>query len=504
MSDPNFTGNGQCKNYVITKNTSMKRNILLISILLTFFIGLQAQETTVYNASKFGIRSDGITMNTRSIQKALDWISDNGGGTLRFWVGRYLTGSIHLRSNVNIDLQEGAILVGSTNPYDYDKVAGCYALVIGEKISNLQITGKGMIEGNGRELANNFTAAVHAGIIKDALKYDRVSSRPRLLYLRECQRIKVEGITLKNAADWVQTYDQCVNVTVNNIRVESTAFWNNDGIDIVDCNHFLLSNSYINASDDAICLKSHSREHVCQNVEVRNCTARSSASGIKFGTFALGGFRNIRIINNKVYDTHRSAITIQSVDGGICENILVDSLHAVNTSNPIYVVVGERRDRPSSMHDVTIRNLYCEVPADKADSGYPYEGPVEDNPRNPSPSGIVGLPGNPVTNITLENIKIVYPGGGDPHLVCVDTNHLDLVPEMPKAYPEFSQHKELPAWGLYVRHAQNVTLRNISFTAQKPDYRVAIVLDDVKGHTLENVQITEPNGEGKQIVFERK
>lgn len=488
----------------------MKIKILSLKIIIALLImsssvaTLKAEGENVYHASKFGIRSDGVTMNTRSIQKAIDWISENGGGTLKFWVGRYLTGSIHLKDNVTIDLQEGAVILGSTNPYDYDKVAGCYALVIGEKVNNIKIVGKGNIIGNGRELANNFTAQVHAGVIKDPLKYDRVGTRPRLIYLRECQDVVIDGITLKESAEWVQTYDQCVDVVVNNIFVESTAFWNNDGIDIVDCNGFLLTNSYFNSSDDAICLKSHSKDAICQNVEVRNCTARSSASGIKFGTFGFGGFKNIKIINNRVYDTHRSAITIQSVDGGICEDILVDSLYATNTSNPIYLVIGNRRDRRSTMNDITIRNLYCEVPAVKADSGYEYEGPIEDNPRNTSPSSIVGLVDNCIENVVLENIEIVYPGGGDKNIACVELDDLDRIPEMPKAYPEFSQHKELPAWGFFIRHVNNISFKNVKLTALKKDYRVAIVLDDVENSSFEKMEILEPNSKREKQIFERK
>ena len=482
----------------------LTKKITLASLLICCFIAVKAEESNVYYASKFGIRSDGITMNTRSIQKAIDWISENGGGTLRFWVGRYLTGSIHLKDNVTIDLQEGAVLLGSTNPYDYDLVVGCYSLIIGEKVDNIKIIGKGNIVGNGRELANNFTSQVHAGIIKDNLKYDRTADRPHMLYLRECKNVLVDGITLKNSACWVQTYDQCEDVTVNNIHVESVAFWNNDGIDIVDCNRFLLKNSYFNASDDAICLKSHSKDAICQHVEVRNCIARSSASGIKFGTLGRGGFKDIKIINNRVYDTHRSAITIQSVDGGICENILVDSLYATNTSNPIYLEIGRRRDLRSTMHDITIRNLYCEVPAGKADAGYDYEGPIEDNPRNPSPSGIIGLEGNCIENVTLENIEIVYPGGGDKNVAYVSTDNLDQVPEMPKAYPEFSKHKELPAWGFFVRHVKNISFKNVKITALKKDYRNAIVLDDVENHSFKKLTVIEPKAKGKKDIFERK
>ena len=489
----------------------MNKKLVIVLMFLLSICHLSAQETKpVYNASKFGIRSDGVTMNTRSIQKAIDWIADQGGGTLRFWVGRYLTGSIHLKSNVTIELMEGAILVGSTNPWDYDRLMATndHALIMAEGVEDIRLIGVyssgGCIDGQGRELGNNCTEMVHAGLINDKLANDRVSEgiRPRLLLFRECKNVEVDNVTFRNAANWVCMYDQCENVTVNNVRVQSTAFWNNDGIDIVDCDGFLLTNSYIDASDDAICLKSHSAKKLCQHVEVRNCTARSSASGIKFGTMGAGGFNDVKIINNRVYNTYRSAITIQSVDGGICENILVDSLYATNVGNAIYLNIGARRDKQSFMDGITIKNLYCEVAASKPDAGYEYEGPVEDLPRNISPCGIIGLKDSKIKNVILENIEIVFPGGGDRFYAYRGLDQLDEVPEMPKAYPEFSQHKELPAWGFYIRHVDGLTLKNIRLTALKADYRTAIVMDDVQNHAITGLEVVEPDA--KEPVFERQ
>ena len=491
----------------------MKKYLTILCF--TLLMGTQAlaqEQKSTYNASKFGIRSDGVTMNTRSIQYAIDWIAEQGGGTLRFWVGRYLTGSIHLKSNVTIELVEGAVLVGSTNPFDYDRLNATndHALILAEGVENIRLIGYynsgGVIEGQGRELGNNCTDLVHKGLMKDKLSNDRVGEgfRPRLLIFRECKNVEVDNVTFRNAANWVTMYDQCENVKVNNVRVQSTAFWNNDGIDIVDCDGFLLTNSYIDASDDAICLKSHSAKKLCQNIEVRNCTARSSASGIKFGTMGAGGFKNVKIINNTVYDTYRSAITIQSVDGGICENILVDSLIGTNVGNAIYLNIGARRDKQSFMDGITIRNLTCEVAATKPDAGYEYEGPIEDLPRNISPCGIIGLKDSKIKNVTLENIEIIFPGGGDPHYAHVGLDELDKVPEMPKAYPEFSQHMELPAWGFFIRHVEGLTMKNIKLTALKKDYRTAIVLDDVKNHKINQLTIDEPDSDKKEAVFERK
>src|SRR5436309_14889113 len=101
-------------------------------------------------ASLFGIYSDGVTLNTRSIQFAIDYIHQQGGGRLVFDVGRYLTGSIHLKSNVEIHLLEGAVLLGTTNPPDYDREI-LTALILCNNQVNVSITGKGVIDGQGRQ-----------------------------------------------------------------------------------------------------------------------------------------------------------------------------------------------------------------------------------------------------------------------------------------------------------------------------------------------------------------
>ncbi len=264
-----------------------------------------------YNASLFGISSDGITLNTKSIQYAIDFIHDNGGGTLVFYVGRYVTGSIYLKSEVSIRLLEGAILVGSLNPLDYEKVNGITAMIFAAAQHDISITGKGVIDGRGYLVASNLVSLIHKGVVKDPLKYDRPSEsiRPMNIYFNKCRNILIRDITLKDPASWNQTYNQCIHLRVENITVDSKSYWNNDGIDIVDCDSVKVTNSYFDAADDGICLKSHSAEALCSNVIIRGNRIRTSANGIKFGTASYGGFRNVTIIGNLVYDTYRSAIT---------------------------------------------------------------------------------------------------------------------------------------------------------------------------------------------------
>ena len=161
------------------------KNIKYILALAASLAALQLSAKDYY-ASTFGIKSNGTTLNTTSIQKAIDHISAEGGGKLIFKVGRYLTGGIELKDNVTIELGEGAILVGSTNPYDYPQQKGFYGLVMAKGAKNIAIVGKGVIDGQGRELANNYLTQVANGIIEDKLQLGRPADRPHLFYLREC------------------------------------------------------------------------------------------------------------------------------------------------------------------------------------------------------------------------------------------------------------------------------------------------------------------------------
>ena len=449
-----------------------------------------------YPASLFGINSDGVTLNTRSIQFAIDYIQQQGGGRLVFDVGRFLSGSIHLKSNVTIHLLEGAVLLGTLNPLDYDR-KGLTAFILCHDQQNIAITGKGVIDGQGRDVARNVVALVHKGLIKDAFRNDRpeVPIRPMLIYFRSCKNVLISGVTMRNAAAWVQTYDQCKNLRVDSITVDSRAFWNNDGIDIVDCDSVAITNSYIDADDDGVCLKSHdSTGAICQNVLVRNCTIRSSANGIKFGTASLGGFKNIRLINIKVFDTYRSAIALEAVDGGFLENVEADSIYVLNSGHAIFMRIGERRKgKKSRLENIRIKNVTAEIATTKPDAGYEYEGPIEDMPRNISPPIVIaGLPGSLIKNISFSNIELKHPGGGNPQFAKIMLNELDKVPEIPASYPEFSKFIELPAWGVYIRHASDIQFNDLKLFCERKDYRTAIVLDDVHHSEFISTTVNEP------------
>lgn len=447
----------------------------------------------VHNITTYGAKGDGQTLNTAFIQQAIDEGSRRGGGRVLVPAGQFVTGPLTLKSNVTLHLAQGATLLGSTRRLDYGPALAVTSLINATGQENVGLSGPGTIDGRGRELVQDLLAQLQAGTLTDPewqVKRPTEKNRPQLVLLTNCRRVRVAGVTLKNAASWVQAYRECADVTVDSIRVESTAYWNNDGIDFVDCQNVLLSNSFFNAADDGICLKSENPKSRCENIAVRNCTVRSSASAFKLGTGSFGGFKNIRVSDLTVYDTFRSAIALETVDGAVLEDIDIRRVTARNTGNAIFLRLGHRKGAaPGVLRRVYIGDVRVEVPADKPDKGYAVEGPVFKEPHNVNPASIVGLPNHPVQDVTLENIDIRYAGGNSRSVAYAGLDSLSRVPERPANYPEFSMFGELPAYGFYVRHAQGITFKNVRVSTVQADYRPALVFDDVQQLTLQQLVV---------------
>ena len=286
--------------------------------------------------------------------------------------------------------------------------------------------------------------------------------------------------------------------------MESDDYWNNDGIDVVDCRNVRITHCYVNSADDGICLKSQNgREHWNEDVYIADCTVRSSASAIKFGTAGYGGFKNVRIRRIRVFDTFRSALALECVDGGDLENIDVDSISAVNTGDGIFIRLGHRNKDAhiGTLRNVTIRNVHVEIPYDRPDKNYDLRGPDLAFFHNPFPCSIAGLPGHPVQNVTLENISISFPGHANNGLAILPLSRLKDVPENAAEYPEFSMFGELPSWGFYVRHVEGLTMKNVTLRLRDKDFRPALVFDDVHGLHLENMSLSKTNDMQSPLVM---
>ena len=466
-----------------------------------------------FNVVDYGAIADGKTLNTEPIQTAIDAAhSAKGGGSVVFPKGVFLTGSIEVKSNVDIYLDEGAVLLGSTNPDDYKAMDtkgrpsspknddnSQLALVLSQSAKKILFSGKGVIDGQGRELALNIDSLHHIGErIDPNYGYHTMrpneTVRPKLFRFSQCEDVKIMDIEVKSSASWGLSFELCNNLTIDNVKIINRAFWNNDGIDITDCKNVRITNCDVNSADDGICLKSYYPGHFNDSIYIADCTIRSSASAIKFGTASYGGFKNVNIENIKIYDTFRSALALESVDGGIIENIEVRNIEAINTGNALFIRLGHRDgETPGIVRNVHIKDFKVQVPFGRPDIDYDMRGPEVDFFHNPFPSSIVGIPGHVVENVVIENVEISYPGRASKGMAYVPLSRLNQVPENIKNYPEYDMFRELPAWAFYVRHAKCITFKNVTLTLDDKDFRPAFVFDDVDGLKMEGVDLPESN-----------
>jgi polygalacturonase/rhamnogalacturonyl hydrolase YesR len=453
----------------------------------------QTGKSGVWDVFDYGAKGDGQTMDTHAIQAAIDRCHLAGGGRVYLHGGRFLSGTIYLKSNVSLHIENGATLLGSKHQQDYPvrpsklpSYHGTYLtnrmLVYAEDADNISISGDGTIDGNGEDFF---------GI--DQL--EALTERPRIIHLRGCRNIRIQNITLRNSASWVQSYMSCENLLIDGITVDSrenrdirkarfadAPGRNTDGLDIVDCRNVRIAHCFINSGDDGICLKSLSRKEACRNIVITNCVITTNASGIKIGTESVGGFQDIVISNCTIYDTRLGGVDVMCVDGATVERILVSGITLRNINGAaLFVRLGKRGrmhradETPGagSIRDISFRDIYG--------TGIERYG-----------CSITGVPGAPVENILLDNINLTFKGGTGPLLFQGEAGHpvkelsADSVPEAEKKHPRSDMFGKLPAYGFYVRHANKVTFSNIRLDTEEEDKRPALIFDDVKGLTVHN------------------
>ena len=280
----------------------------------------------VFDVRQYGAAGNGTTMDTMALQKAIDAAVAAGGGIVVFSPGKYLSGSLDVRSHVTLQLDKGATLLGSPHRADYRKV-NFHGLLLADQQQDITIRGAGVIDGQGTLLSADTKRLWKEGKLSGA----KEGERPVLINFRRCRNITVQGITLKDSACWVEDYRDCEHLTIENITVRSLAALNNDGIDIDGCNHVIVRGCDIDSEDDGICFKSEDK--ACDDVLVENCRVRSSCNALKFGTGSTVGFKNITCRNLDIYDTYISAIALESVDGGEMENVHISHIKITDSHN---------------------------------------------------------------------------------------------------------------------------------------------------------------------------
>lgn len=437
---------------------------------------------------------------TEEIQRAIDAKSAAGGGTVTLSAGTYEVGSLWLKDNVTLRLARGATLLGSTNYLDYVSFATVAphvkerlikpgaqsglrqmrAVVSACNVTNVALVGEGKIDGRG-------------WFAYDIGQRNASPNRWRNVAFFRCRDVRVEGVTLVNAASWTLFFRECRGVVARGLHIDAHANFNNDGIDIDACD-VLIEDCTVDSDDDAICLKSHNPDFVVENVEVRNCRVASNCNHLKLGTAGYGGFRNVRIhdctlvpcrvskfrfwpeqrrksqkgtvpdsVAARLTDpiSSHAGIALECVDGGRLENVRISSvdMSAGGVQVPVFVRLARRNvhpdGQPATLRDVVIENVRGRSVSTVA-------------------SSITGVPGLRPTNIVLRNIDLRPKAGGK----LADLP--DRLPEVERSYPEADVFRSiLPAYGFYVRHCDGVRFENVRLSPDgEGEERPPIVTED--------------------------
>ena len=455
----------------------------VLSIAVILLVSLNAcHRSSGYSVTRFGAVGNGENHDTEAIQSAIDACAESGGGTVNFPAGRYLSGTLMMKDHVNLHLQEGATLLGSTNPEDYPeiktRIRSYYdeivlkSLIFGEDLSHVSITGKGTIDGQGK-----------AFVVTTKKKPDRYLNRPHIIRMIACKNVQVKDINMKNSAMWMQHYLACENLTVTGIKVYNHANQNNDMIDIDGCKNVIISDCYGDTDDDALTFKSTS-EHACENVTVTNCILSSHCNAIKCGTESTGGFKNFTISNCVIKPSADeepifgkrsgiSGISLEIVDGGVMDGITISNISMDGPEVPIFIRLGNRARKHFPEAETPPVGELSNVLISQVMA------------RNTGKTGcaITGIPGYPVRNIKLSNMILEFAGGVKDPVDPAD------VPELEDLYPESTMFGELPAYGFFIRHAEDISLSDITTTTIDPDMRKPVLTQDVREITLTNAPI---------------
>jgi len=423
--------------------------------------------SSIFNVCDFGAIADGDTSTTRHLQSAIDAAAKSGGGTVFVPAGKYVTGTLWLRSNITLHLDAGAVLLGSQKMDDFPVWTSRWegpgvkprraALICGEDLENVALVGRGTIDARGEMWWKLQRAANRNQEILRPLTYRVVDSRNLL----------IRDVTFKNSPMWTVSPLACDNVTIDNITIQNPPDSpNTDGINPDSCSNVRISNCHVDVGDDCITIKSGKEDdgrrelRPCENITITNCTLLHGHGGIVFGSEMSGSVRNVTISNCVLVGTDRGLrFKSRRGRGGVVEdvratNLVMDGVLcpiAVNLfygcgawgekkvadTNPWPVDATTPRFRRLRFSDITAKNV-------KVAAGY-----------------LVGLPEMPVEDVVFDNCSFyIDPDNKEPG----DADMSPVIPPQCRA-------------GFSARRVDKLMLRNIDISNQ---IGPAISLHDVR------------------------
>lgn len=418
----------------------------------------------MYVVTDFGAEGNGKTDDAVAIQKTIDLCSSNGGGMVLFPAGKtFMSGPLHLKSNVNLHFQPNSMLIANPDESIYKESAfganrgeGMMWLS-GKDIENVSITGKGRIDGNG--------VAFMGAELDDSYELKPVTDfdpRPHVLTLINARNVRITGVTISNSAYWTVHLVGCYDVAISDISLlNNLKIRNGDGIDIDHSRKVRISNCFIESGDDCICLKNR-REFEeygpCYDIVVTNCIMTSRSCAVKIGSENMDSISRVLFDNCIITDSNRG-IGIQNRDEGTVTDVTFSNMtvdcHLYSDvwwgkSEPIYVT------------------SYPRARGNHKDAGWRFPkgatkgacGEVSDirfhNITSRSENGIFlgcDTPGK-IRNVTIDNVTLTlekttgWPGGVYDRRPCEGEGFI-----------------KSPVFGIFSENVENLTVRDFDVNA---------------------------------------
>jgi polygalacturonase len=449
-----------------------KYTIIIIGLVVLNCLHVKAQ--TFYNVLTYGAKNDSSKLATKAIATAIAAASKKGGGTVYFPAGKYLTGPIHLKSNITLFIDAGAELHFSDNfdhylpmvesRYEGVDVTSFSPLIYAYKAENISIIGRGLINGHGKkwwDFVEGYKQdqprskwqymfdSLNKNILlpDDPRQMKRGFLRPPFIQPMYCKNVLIDGITIVNSPFWTVNPEFCENVVVNAVTINNPSSPNTDGINPESCNNVRISNCYISVGDDCITIKSgkdlpgRTKATAAENYTITNCTMLRGHGGVVIGSEMSGGVKKITI-SNCIFDGTDRGIRLKTARGrgGVVEDIRVDNIIMKNIRDQAIVL----------------------------DMQYAKTDPAPVSERTPQFRNIH------MSNITAETNEAIFINGLD---------------EMPVEDISFSDIQFDAKTGAVIRNASHISFHNVRITTKEGS---SIIAENVSNLTINGVHTLKP------------